>query len=79
MFRKKRTVPGENSYSEAVKSKRNCQNIKIFSHSIGKGICVKQFNQFVKTGNVKIHSFLGATSRQLLYYLDVTLKAIQKP
>ena len=75
VFRKKRTVPGENSYSEAAKSKMNSQNIKIFSDSIGKGIRVKQFNQFAKIGNARIHSFPGATSRQLLHYLDVNLES----
>ena len=73
VFRKKQPVPGENSYSEAVKSKMNTQNITIFSGSIAKGIRVKQFNQFFKTGNSRIHSFPGANSRQLLHYLDVNL------
>ena len=54
-----------------IKSKMNSQNIRIFSDSIAKGIRVKQFNQLAKTGNVRIHSFPGATLRQLLHYLDV--------
>ena len=53
----------------------NSQNIKIFSDSIVKGIRVTQFNQFVKTENARIHSFPGATLRQLLHYLDVNLKS----
>ena len=73
MFRKKQPVTGENSYDEAVKIKMNSQNIRIFYDSITKGIIMKQFNQFVKTGNARIHSFPGATSRQLLHYLDVNL------
>ena len=73
MFRKKQPVPGQNSYREAVKSKMNSKNIRIFSDSIAKGIRIKQFSQFVKTGNTRIHSFLGATSRQLLHYLNVNL------
>ena len=48
---KKKLVPGENSYSEAAKSKMNSQNIRIFPDSIAKGIRAKQFNQFVKTEN----------------------------
>ena len=71
VFRKKQPVPGENSYSEALKSKINSQNIRIFSDSIAKGIKVKQFNQFVKIGNARIYSFPGATLKQLLHYLDV--------
>ena len=52
----------------------NSQVIGIFSDSIAKGnIRVKQFKQFVKTGNARIHSFPGATSRRLLHYLDVNL------
>ena len=67
----KRTVPGESLYSEAVKNKPNNQNIKIFSDSIAKGIRIRQLNQFVKSGNARIHSFPGANSKQLLHYLDV--------
>ena len=73
VFTKKRTVPGESLYSEAVKSKPNNQNIKIFSDSIAKGIRIRQLNQFVKSGNARIHSFPGANSKQLLHYLDVNL------
>ena len=62
-FSKKRKVPGANSYSEAVKSKMNSQNIKIFSNRITKGIRVRQFNQSVKTGNARIHSFPRSTSK----------------
>ena len=73
VFAKKRTVPRESLSSEAVKSKPNNQNIKIFSESIGKGIRIRQLNQFVKSGNAIIHSFPGANSKQLLHYLDVNL------
>ena len=41
--------------------------------SIPKGIRIKQINQQIKNGNARIHSFPGATSHQLLYYLDVNL------
>ena len=73
VFTKKRTVPGESLCSEAVKSKPNNQNIKIFSDSIAKGIRIRQLNQFVKSGNARIHSFPCANSKQLLHYLDVHL------
>ena len=73
VFTKKRTVPEESLYSEAVKSKPNNQNIKIFSDSMAKGIRIRQLNQFVKSGNARIHSFPGANSKQLLHYLDVNL------
>ena len=57
VFIKKRTVPGESLYSEAVKSKPNNQNIKIFSDGIAKVIRIRQLNQFVKSGNARTHSF----------------------
>ena len=75
VFSKKRTVPGENSDKEAVKSKMNIQNIKIFSGSIAKSIRARQFTHSIKTGNTRIHSFLGATSKQLLDYLDVDFES----
>ena len=52
----------------------NSYNIKIFSNSITKGIRARQFSQTVKTENGRIHSFPGATSKQLLHYLDVNLE-----
>ena len=55
------------------KSLGNSRNIKIFSDSIPKGIRIKQMNQQIKNGNARIHSFPGATSHQLLHYLDVNL------
>ena len=36
-----------------------------------KSIRVKQFNRFDKRGNARIHSFAGATSKQLVNYLEV--------
>ena len=72
---RKRIVPGTNSYSETLtNSQTNNQNIKIFTDSIPKGIRVKQMNQQIKNGNARIHSFPGATSHQLLHYLDVNIE-----
>ena len=34
---------------------------------------IKQMNQQIKNGNGRIHSFPGAISHKLLYYLDVNL------
>ena len=48
----------------------NSQNIKIFCKSIPKDVRVKQFNQFIKTENVRIQIFPAATSRQFQHYLD---------
>ena len=67
-------IPGTNSYSESLgNSQTNSRNIKIFSDNIAKGIRIKQMNQQIKNGNARIHSFQGATSQQLLHYLDVNL------
>ena len=74
VYPRKRIVPGANSYSESLgNSQTNSRNIKIFSDSIPKGIRIKQMNQQIKNGNARIHSFPGATSHQLLHYLDVNL------
>ena len=44
-----------------------------FSGSIPKGMRIKQMNQYFENGNARIHSFPGATSHQLINYLDVNL------
>ena len=74
VYPRKRIVPGTNSYSETLgNSQTNSHNIKIFSDSIPIGIRIKQMNQQIKNGNARIHSFPGATSHQLLHYLDGNL------
>ena len=74
VYPRKRIVPGTNSYSETLgNSQTNSHNIKIFRDSIPKGIRINQMNQQAKNGNAHIHSFLGATSYQLLHYLYVNL------
>ena len=70
----KRIVPGTNYYSESLGNfQTKSGNIKIFSDSIPKGIRIKQMNQQIKNANARILSFPGATSHQLLHYLDVNL------
>lgn len=73
VFPKKKVVPGELPFSDAVKSKNNGPTIKIFSDSIAKGIRMREFNANVKSGTARIHCFPGATSTQILHYLDVNL------
>ena len=74
VYPRKRIVPGTNSYSESLgNSQTNSRNIKTFSDSIPKGIRIKQMNQQIKNGNARMVSFPGATSHQLLHYLDVNL------
>ena len=85
VFPKKKIVPGElpfsdvvknkatNPLNDAVKNKTTNPTIKIFSDSIAKGIRLREFNQYVKSGKARMHCFPGATSTQLLHYLDVNL------
>ena len=46
----------------------------LFSDSIVKEIKIRKFNQFITNRNARTHSFPGATSKQLLYYMDVNLE-----
>ena len=47
----------------------------IFSDSIPRGIRIHEFiNSLVKKGYAKMKSFPGATSKELLHYMDPTLK-----
>ena len=97
VFPKKKIVPGElpfsdavknkatnplndavknkatNPLNDAVKNKTTNPTIKIFSVSIAKDIRLREFNQYVKSGKARMHCFPGATSAQLLHYLDVNL------
>ena len=41
--------------------------------NIPKGIRIKELNEGVNNGKTRQHSFLGATSKQLLHYVDVSL------
>ena len=66
-------APSDKSYSEALtnNSKSDGRNMKIFYDNIPKGIRIKELNQHINNGNARLHSFPGATSKQLLHYLDV--------
>ena len=63
----------ERSYSNAVKTRYN-ENIKIFSDSKTRGIRMRDFHKFVRAGKAKFKCFPGATSNQLLHYLNVNLQ-----
>ena len=85
VFPKKKIVTGELPFSDAVnnkatnplndpfKNKTTHPTIKFFSDSIAKGIRLREFNQYVKSEKARMHCFPGATSAQLLHYLDVNL------
>ena len=54
--------------------KNDNHNIKIFTDSIPKGIKFKELNEQIRHGYGRVHSLLGATSKQLLHYLDVNIE-----
>ena len=67
-------VPGEKSYSKATSSHNSVFNITVFTDSIPKGIQLHKFNRLIKNRKAKMFNFAGASSHQLLHYLDVHLK-----
>ena len=50
------------------------RKVIIFGDSIPRGIRIHEFNSLVKKGYAKMKSFPGATSKELLHYVDPTLK-----
>ena len=64
-------------YRETVNLSLNSSNTLIFTDSIAKGICIYEFNQFVKNGKAAMINFSGASSCQMLHYLDVHLEGRQ--
>ena len=46
----------------------------IFSDNIPRGIRIHEFNPLVKKGYAKMKSFSGATSKELLHYVDPSLQ-----
>ena len=79
-FQKLRPVPGEDSYSQAVKNNpHKLQNTKksdvlIFSDSMTSKIKIFDFNRLFKNGKAKHMFFPGSTSEQILQYLEINLK-----
>ena len=64
-------MSGNRSYAEMMQSLRK---VIIFGDSILWGIRIHEFNSLVKKGYAKMKSFPGATSKELLHYVDPTLK-----
>lgn len=71
-FRRKTIIPGEKSYSDIVSSKfyKN-NNIVVFSNSIGSFICGIRSNFHC---GASLKHFPGATSKDLINYINPTLK-----
>ena len=55
-------------------SKRKKQ-IVIFGDSIPRGIRLHEFNYWLHKGHAHLNSFPGGTSKELLYYVEPTLKS----
>ena len=66
-------IPGTKLFSEASQPSKGQRNISIFTDSIPKGIRIREFNSFIKNVKTKMVSFPGATSNEILHYLDVHL------
>ena len=68
VFNRSKLVPGELSYTSAVKStwlnsgKQN--RIIIFGDSIFRGICFREFNNEIKNGYARFKTFPGADSKE---------------
>ena len=59
------------AYSETVYMSPNSLNALIFTDSIAKGIRMYEFNRFIKNSKAKMFNFPGASSHQMLHYLDI--------
>ena len=66
-------VPGTELFSEAFLLSKGQRDILIFTDSIPKGIHIRELNSFIKNSKTEMLSFPGATSKEVLHYLDVHL------
>ena len=72
-FSRPPVTSGTKLFSEAFQPSKGQRNILIFTDSIPKGIRIREFNSFINNGKTKMVSFPGATSNEILHYLDVHL------
>ena len=70
-------IPGKDKYSQTAKAKTEPANTFIFTNSIPNGIRMNEFNGLIKNRKAKMLNFTGASSRQLLHYMDIHLEGIQ--
>ena len=61
-------------YSKTVHLSPNSSNTLIFTDCIAKGILMYEFNRFIKNSKAKMFNFPGASSHQMLHYLDEHLE-----
>ena len=76
-FSKLPVNPSKDKYTETVKAKPEPMNTLSFTDSIPKGIRMYDFNKLIKNRKAKMLNFPGASSRQLLQYMDIHLEEIQ--
>ena len=55
--------------------KQSKKQIVIFSDSIPRGIRLREFNYWLYKAYTQLKSFPGGTSKELLYYVEPTLKS----
>ena len=72
-FSRPPVVPVTKLISEGSLHSKGQRDILIFTDSIPKGIRIRELNSFIKNGKTKMVSFPGATSKEILHYLDVNL------
>ena len=79
VFNRSKLVPGELSYTSAVKSTRlnsgKQDRIIIFGDSIFRGIRVREFNNEIKNSYAKFKTFPSSDSREILHYVNPTLES----
>ena len=76
-FARLTVIPGKDKYIETMKARSEPAVTLIFTDSIPKGICINGFNKLIKNRKAKMLIFPGASSRQLLHYMDIHLEGIQ--
>ena len=61
-------------YASGLRPEQSLRKVIIFGDSLPRGIRIHEFNSLVKKGYAKMKSFPGATLKELLHYVDRTLK-----
>ena len=73
-FSRTPVVPGHKSFFEVTLESTNSYNTLIFSGSIPKGIRMYEFDRALRNHRAKMLNFPGASSNEILHYIDVHLK-----
>ena len=78
-FSRKRVVPGERLYKDALNETKSKDNRKdsneiIFGDSVPRGIKVNEFNYHLKSGEAKFKCIPGASVHEMKFYVEPTLE-----